>query len=57
MAKTKAGAKRVMRLLDRDTGLMECRICGARHCASVKPMSNGRFYRGAWRCQNGCQAE
>lgn len=47
--------KKVMKLLDDRTGLMECRVCGARHAANIRPLSNGKFYRGAWQCQNGCK--
>jgi len=51
------GAKKVMKLLDPKTGLMECRVCGARHCANIKPDSGGRYYRGSWQCENGCKLE
>jgi len=49
--------KKVMRLLDPNTGLMECKICGARHWANIKPDSGGKYYRGSWQCQNGCRFE
>jgi hypothetical protein len=49
--------KKVMRLLDPSTGLMECKICGTRHIANIKPGSGGKYYRGAWQCQNGCKLE
>ena len=46
--------KKVMKLINISTGEMKCKICGARHFASVKPDSGGKFYRGSWQCQNGC---
>jgi hypothetical protein len=45
---------KVMVLLDPSTGFMECRVCGSRHSASIRPQSDGRYYRGAWQCQYGC---
>jgi len=50
-------AKKVMRLIDARTGLMECKVCGARHWANIKPLSNGKYYRGSWQCQHGCKLE
>lgn len=44
---------RVMRLLNPDTGLMECRVCGRRHCARLK--SAGLYVRGSWQCISGCK--
>jgi hypothetical protein len=46
-------SKTVMRLLDRNLGLMECRVCGHRHFAGLGDGSH--YLRGAWQCQNGCQ--
>lgn len=46
---------KVMKLLDPYTGLMECRVCGERHLANVRPNSKGRYYRGSWQCQYGCK--
>jgi hypothetical protein len=48
-------SKKVMKLIDPVTGLMECRVCGATHFANVKPESNGQYYRGTWQCQHGCK--
>ena len=48
------GTPKVMRLLDGETGLMECKVCGARHLASIKPDSGGKYSRGSWQCQHGC---
>lgn len=45
----------VMKLLDAESGLMECSICGARHTAQVEPYAD-RFYAAAWLCVNGCKA-
>ncbi len=47
---------KVMRLLNESTGLMECKVCGARHFANLRPRSEGGgYYRGSWQCQNGCK--
>jgi hypothetical protein len=43
---------KTMKLIDPSSGMMECRECGSVHWASVKPNSNGRFYRGSWQCSN-----
>ena len=51
--KRKTG-KKVMKLIDETTNLMECKVCGSRHFAQVRPNSKGKFYRGNWQCQNGC---
>jgi hypothetical protein len=48
-------ARRVMRLLDPFTGLMECKVCGTRHAALPGPGKTGRYARGSWQCVNGCQ--
>ena len=48
---------KVMRLVDPSSGTMECRICGARHCANIRPDSNGRYYPGAWQCPEGCRLD
>ncbi len=47
--------KKVMRLLDPFTGLMECKVCGTRYAASIRPGSGGKYYRGSWQCLNGCK--
>jgi hypothetical protein len=44
-----------MKLLDAYTGLMECKICGSRHFALIKPRSNDCYYRGSWQCINKCK--
>ena len=46
-----------MKLIDPNTGEMECKVCGARHYARVKPDSGGNFYRGSWQCPNGCKLD
>ncbi len=38
-----------MKLIDPHYGLMECRVCGWRHGASVK---SGRYKRGSYQCTN-----
>ena len=46
-------SKKVMKLLDPSTGLMECKVCGHVHLANTK--SGGGYYRGAWQCVHGCR--
>jgi hypothetical protein len=41
-----------MKLLNPYTGEMICRFCGTQHFASIKPNSNGHYYRGSWQCSN-----
>lgn len=50
-------SKKMMKLVDPQTGLMECKKCGTRCSAQVKPNSGGKFYREAWRCPSGCRNE
>lgn len=47
--------KKVMKLIDPHESIFECKVCGARHGAVIKPNSNGKYYRGAWQCLNGCK--
>jgi hypothetical protein len=42
---------KVMRLIDPFTGLMERKVCGAKHIANLKRA--GHYRRGSWR--NGCK--
>lgn len=46
---------KVMKLINGYTGEMECKVCGAKHWASIKPNSGGKYYRGSWQCRNGCK--
>jgi hypothetical protein len=55
-AKKKA-TKKVMRLSDASTGMMECKVCGARHLANIRPQSGGHYYRGSWQCNHGCRLD
>jgi len=48
-------SKKVMRLLNRSTGLMECKVCGKCHFAMLQ--SGGRYVRGSWQCQNHCRLD
>jgi hypothetical protein len=50
-------AKKVMKLVNEYTGEMECKVCGSRHWASIKPQSNGHFYYGSWQCVQGCKLD
>lgn len=45
--------KKAMKLIDPNSGRMECRWCGAVHHASQR--GEGRYHRGNWQCQNGCR--
>ena len=47
---------KVMKLVDPSIGRMKCTVCASEHYASVKPHSDGQFYRGAWQCLNGCRS-
>jgi hypothetical protein len=43
-----------MKLVDVSSGLMECRVCGSRHVASLQSGSERadgvtRYYRGSWK--------
>ncbi len=49
--------KKIMKLIEPETGLMECKVCGARHNAQIRPDSKGKYYRGSWQCQNGCKID
>lgn len=46
-----------MQLVDNYTGKMICSICGSVHHANIKPMSNGQYYKSAWKCVYGCKKE
>jgi hypothetical protein len=46
-----------MKLIDASSGLMECRVCGSRHAASLQSglgRADGvtRYYRGSHQCSN-----
>ena len=45
--------KKVMKLIDPSTGLMECRVCGEVSRANLR--GGGHYYRGSWQCQHGCK--
>ena len=49
--------KKVMKLLEPRSGMMECKVCGNRHWANIRPDSGGHYYRGSWQCENGCKLE
>jgi hypothetical protein len=54
--------KKVMKLINADTCLMKCKVCGAEHLANYQSgydRADGitRYYRGSWQCQNGCKLE
>lgn len=46
-------SRKVMKLIDPNTGEMICKVCGGRHWASLAP--GGKYKRGSWQCQNGCK--
>lgn len=44
--------KKVMKLVDKEKGLMQCTVCeGLQQAEKTK---EGRFRRGSWECSNGC---
>lgn len=45
---------KVMKLINPNTGLMECKVCGRIHIADLK---SGFYQRGSWQCINGCEIE
>ena len=51
----KYSRKPPMELINGYTGEMKCRVCGSVHYASIKPRSNGHYYRGSWQCLYGCK--
>lgn len=59
--KRKFLSKRTMVLIDVETGLMECKVCGTRHFALVPPKGGTEdiglkgYKRGSWQCENGCR--
>jgi hypothetical protein len=55
--KRKDKMTKAMKLIDANSGLMECRFCGSRHVASLQSGSDRadgvtRYYRGSWQCGN-----
>ena len=48
-------SQKVMKLIDARTGLMSCKICGAKHVANLG--EGGKYKRGSWQCQNGCKVD
>jgi len=52
--------KRVMEILERQTGLMRCKVCGDKCWVGQLPNSETqttRYCRGFWQCQHGCKLE
>ncbi|MBI2580721.1 hypothetical protein HYV85_02835 [Candidatus Woesearchaeota archaeon] len=47
--------EKVMKLLNPETGLMECKVCGARHYAQLQ--EGGKYSRCSWQCQHRCKVE
>jgi hypothetical protein len=53
---------KVMKLLDPNIGLMECKICGKRVIANLQSGNERKdgktqYYRGTWQCPNGCKVK
>ena len=46
---------KMMKLINPDTGLMECKACGSIHIAMLR--KGGYYKKGAWQCQYGCKPE
>lgn len=36
---------------------MECKVCGQRHMADIKPNSGGHYRKSSWQCIHGCELE
>ncbi len=47
------GTPKVMKMVDRYTARMKCRVCGHEHFGQIKP--GGGLRRGGWQCMNGCK--
>lgn len=55
-------SKKVMKLINSATGLMECKVCGSRHFANLQSKYSRkdgvtRYFRGSWQCINKCKLE
>jgi len=54
-------SKKVMKLINPSSGLMECKVCGSRHLANLLPaykQKNGKsgfYYYGSWQCIYKCK--
>ncbi len=46
--------KNTMRLVDRSSRLMECKVCGDTKTAELSKVA-GKYTRESWRCDNGCE--
>lgn len=46
-------SRKVMRLIDPYSGMMECKVCGSVHWASLR--RGGFYHRGSWQCNEGCK--
>ncbi len=47
--------RKVMKLIDPTTGLMECTVCRETHYSKLTTI--GHYKRGSWQCVNGCQPD
>ena len=47
--------KKVMKLVDPNTGKMVCKVCASEHFANYQ--EGGKFGRGSWQCRFGCKLE
>ncbi|MCX6682693.1 MAG: hypothetical protein NTY71_06895 [Methanoregula sp.] len=47
--------KKVMKLVDEKTGLMECLVCGEKRHAVMKQGQDGKFLPENWECVNMCR--
>lgn len=47
--------RKVMRLLNQETGLMECEMCGTQHQAKMS--LKGKIAKHFWFCQNNCRSK
>lgn len=37
--------------------IFRCKVCGGTWGPSIRPDSDGNFYRGSWQCPYGCKPE
>jgi hypothetical protein len=45
----------VMKVVNESAGLMECRVCGVKRTAVMKPGPDGKYLSGNWECVNKCK--
>lgn len=46
-------SKKVMKVIEPHTGLMQCQVCGHHHYANLR--DRGHYKRGSFQCRRGCE--